>query len=65
MSIETRKRRPRTDALPRREDKQAIYLLMEKVKAAIAEYDTTSDHLKHGPSGDCIRCRLVKALEAP
>jgi hypothetical protein len=38
---------------------------MEKVKAAIAEYDTTSDHLKHGANSDCIRCRLVKAMEAP
>jgi len=43
-------------------DKLAIYVLIRKVKEAVAEYDKTNDHLKHDANGDCIRCRLVKAL---
>lgn len=64
--LETKYRDRRTDCSTKSAaDRLAIYVLMRKVEEAVAEYDKTNDHLRHAPGADCIRCRLVKAMEAP
>lgn len=47
------------------DNEKSIWVLIREVEEAIAKYDKSKDHSRHAPSGDCIRCRLVKALEAP
>jgi hypothetical protein len=51
----------------RSEADKPIYVLIRKVREAVAEYDKSNDHLKHDhlkhdANGDCIRCRLVDSL---
>ena len=40
----------------------SIYALVSEVVASVRTYDRTTDHLRHGPGDDCIRCALVAAL---
>ncbi len=42
--------------------KEPIYELVDKVVAAIQEYDRARDHIKGHFGTDCIRCKLVASL---
>ena len=39
-----------------------FYSLCAAVCRAVADYDQTRDHSRHGPDSDCVRCALVEAL---
>lgn len=39
-----------------------FYSLCAAVRRAVADYDQTRDHSRHGPGSDCVRCALVEAL---
>lgn len=47
-----------------RDEKAPLQLLIEATLLALAEYDLTSDHIRHpnGSADDCVRCKLEAAL---